>query len=522
MVKEVYIPLVLAAQKGDGEAINKLFIEVYNDIYYFTLKTVKDSDLAADITQETLIEVFNKIGDLKEAVAFPVWCRQIAYFQCTRYFRKKKDILVEEDEDGTSLFDTIQEESTEFIPDESLDQKDFKQTIMFFIDTLSEEQRSAVMMYYFDELSVGEIAQIQGVSEGTVKSRLNYARKAIKAMVEDYEKKNDIKLHTIAFLPFFKWLFVPDKATVKAPPMAMQKAANFVKSATIATTTTTTVATTTATSTGFGLGAKITAACVAAAVVIGGSATIPIIKKDGERVSLLSAVFSRSDDDSDNEDVPIEELPLEIHKGGTYYTHDENGNEVVLVGDGKIEFPEPKENDRYVYEDYEYTYCTLRVSCCAGWGAEAIDKSKTHYGPLLWYIGKNPMTVMTLAFKDCEKMIESPEIPTTVTCLSHTYKNCHSLVKAAVIPNGVIDMWGTFYDCNSLVQAPRIPESVKIMDFTFARSPLGSYEEYKLFNTTVVIDANPTSYGQCFSYIKNITVTGKTELKEELEATALN
>ena len=47
------------------------------------------------------------------------------------------------------------------------------------------------MMYYFDEMSVKQIAEIQGVSEGTVKSRLNYARKAIKKSVESYEKKNN-------------------------------------------------------------------------------------------------------------------------------------------------------------------------------------------------------------------------------------------------------------------------------------------------------------------------------------------
>ena len=62
-------------------------------------------------------------------------------------------------------------------------------------------------MYYFDEMSVKQIAEIQGTTEGTVKSRLNYARKAIKASVEEYEKKNGIKLHAIPFLPLLKWVF---------------------------------------------------------------------------------------------------------------------------------------------------------------------------------------------------------------------------------------------------------------------------------------------------------------------------
>lgn len=527
MEKEVYVPLVVAAQNGDDQAINKLFIEVYNDIYYFALKTVKDSELAADITQETLIEVFNKIGDLKEPIAFPAWCRQIAYFQCTRYFRKKKDVLVDVDEEGASIFDTIQEESAEFIPDESLDQKDFKQIIIAFIDTLSEEQRSAVMMYYFDEMSVSEIAQIQGVSEGTVKSRLNYARKAIKAMVEDYEKKNDTKLHAIAFFPFFKWLFAPDKASVKVPPMAMQKAANAVKSSVATTTASTATAVTTANATGFGLGAKIAAACVATAVVVGGAAAIPVVEHNGERVSVISAIFNNYDTDEDNNGDSNDKYQLVIHEGGIYYTYDEElGEEIELVGDGNVEFPDqPQEGDRYIYGDYQYSYSTDRFHLygyeyCegSGWNVGVIDNSQTTYGPILDSIGKTPVTLMIHTFNGCYSMTQAPEIPDTITCMANAFTQCTSLINPPTIPNGVIDLNSTFTDCDNLEQAPHIPESVKLMKMTFARSFLswGS----KLHNTTVVIDANPEYFEECFSQIRNITVTGKTSLKEELESTS--
>ena len=181
MEKSRQIELVKLLQSGDVSVADEFFRGIYNDVYYFALKTVKNEDLAADITQDTLIEVYSKVNTLNDPVAFPAWCRQITYHECTRYFRKKKDVLLEENEDGGSLFDIVEEEGAEFIPNEALDQKDFKQTVLQFIDTLSEEQRSAVLMYYFEELSVSQIAEIQGVSEGTVKSRLNYARKSIKS-----------------------------------------------------------------------------------------------------------------------------------------------------------------------------------------------------------------------------------------------------------------------------------------------------------------------------------------------------
>lgn len=206
--------LVIKIQNGQTDEFNSLFNLCYDDIYYFSLKTVKDENLACDITQETFIEIFNTLNNLKEPEAFISWARKITYHQCTRYFKKRQDVTVEENEDGTSIFDTIEEDNSEFIPDEALDNAEFKTAILDIINTLSEEQRSAVMMYYFDELSVKQIAEIQNTTEGTVKSRLNYARKKIKEEVEAYEKKNGVKLHAFPFFPFFRWFFGDTKVSM--------------------------------------------------------------------------------------------------------------------------------------------------------------------------------------------------------------------------------------------------------------------------------------------------------------------
>lgn len=294
MEKEQLVSLVTKAQQGDNEALNCLFNEFYNDLYYFALKTVKDDETALDVTQEAFVEIINTLGNLKEPAAFVTWAKQITYHQCTRYFKKKKDVLVDEDEEGNTVFDTLKEEKAEFIPDEALDKADFKKTVMGILDELSEEQRSAVMMYYFDEMSVKQIAEIQGVSEGTVKSRLNYARKAIKNSVEEYEKKHNIKLHAIPFFPFLKWIF--DGMFEGSLPTA--SAEIITEGVGAATGTTVTVATTTATATtvattttagAVGLGAKIAAmpivtkviaGVVAAAIVIGGGTTAVLLSQN--------------------------------------------------------------------------------------------------------------------------------------------------------------------------------------------------------------------------------------------------
>ena len=306
--KELLVSKVQSAQNGDGDAATWLYETFQQDIYYFILKTVNnDRDLAEDLTQDTFVEVLQMLDRLQEPVAFVTWIKQIAYHKCTAYFRKHKELLADEDEDGYSVFDTVPEENQEFIPDEALDNKELKQTIMNMVNELPEEQRAAILLRYFNEISVKEIAEIQNVSEGTVKSRLNYARKSIKQAVEAYEKKNGVKLHCVGVLPLLLWLFREYRVANKLSMAAGTATQSFVLAeesaavagvvasgaATAASTATTTAATTAVsvaakTAAGGGIKAvatalstKIIAGVVAVAVVAGGiAAGVSVIQEN--------------------------------------------------------------------------------------------------------------------------------------------------------------------------------------------------------------------------------------------------
>ncbi len=201
MDKQKITPLVIKAQKGDKNALQELFTSCYDSLYYFAYKTTKSEDLAADITQDSCIEIMKSIDKLKDPNAFSTWAHQITYHQCTRYFRETKEVLLEENEDGETILDILPDESDDALPEQVVEDKEFQNILQNMLNELPSEQRSAMLLYYYENLSVKEIAKIHGTTEGTVKSRLNYGRKAVKQQVESYEKKTGVKLHSIAPLP---------------------------------------------------------------------------------------------------------------------------------------------------------------------------------------------------------------------------------------------------------------------------------------------------------------------------------
>ena len=558
MEKERLVALVTAAQSGDGNATNELFNAFYNDLYYFALKTIKDDDLALDITQEAFVEIINTLGNLKEPAAFVTWAKQITYHQCTRYFKKKKDVIVDEDEEGNTVFDTLKEENVEFIPDEALDKSDFQKTILGILDELSEEQRSAVMMYYFDEMSVGQIAEIQGVSTGTVKSRLNYARKAIKESVEDYEKKNGIKLHAIGFFPMFKWLFEGSFGG-GIPAATAQTIAEGVTAATgtavtAAAATTSAVTTTAATTTAVGIGAKIAsiplaakliAAAVAATVVIGGTTTAIVLNNDDNNDKNVTHVNSQEqfeEDDNknnveqdaiENEEIikpETEEFVLEgiIPEGCTYTLY----NGTVLTAGQK--FPETcTAGDKVAYGDYLYGYECVYAKNIEGtdtwhmwkdgfdsgdsgvvesdvfgsWSVMVADQSKETYGTIVYKINGKPIKNLYGTFFGCTNMTESPKIPSTITAIPSAYWGCSSLKKAPEIPANVQRIMMSFKDCTSLTGDVEIDATLdKSLEWYYSETFSGTTQNINLIGKTPESDLILIAQ---HSDNVNITVNGK-------------
>ena len=520
MEREKLISLVSAAQSGDGDAMNELFNAFYNDVYFFALKTCADEDTACEVTQETFIEVINTIGHLQEPAAFVTWMKQITYHQCTRFFKKQKsrgkyETLAEENEDGVSVLDFAAEDRQDFIPDEAVDQKEFRQAILGMLDQLSEEQRSAMMLYYYDELSIKQIAQIQNVSESAVKSRLFYGRKFMKQSVEDYEKKNDIKLHSCGLFPLFIWLFQGGKKMAGGMAAGVAAHVTAATGTAIAITAGASGAAGVAAATGFGaflasipLGIKVTAAALTLTLAVGGTAAVISNQPAPEPKQPVLATMPHSatiptettvpttipgetipDETTPEETTPEETTPEETTPEET--TPEETIPETeppettvpeteppettvpeteppeptvpsggtYTTADGTTyqsgeTLPEITVGDKLVTADYTYTYSS------SGWAVRVSDRPKTSYESLLGEVNGMPLTDMSYTFASCSALTRAPVIPNSVKVMNDTFFNCNSLAYAPDLPDGVLEMTSLFDGCTALTEAPVIPNGV--------------------------------------------------------------
>ena len=179
--------------EGKEEGFNKVYSETYNHVYFRAKGYMKNEEDALDLTQIVYVEAYKNIKSLQNPDALFGWLDGITLRQGMKLFRKKKDVLLSED--GEGIFETLENEDVSVVPELTADQKATSEIVKGLIDELPELQRVALVAYYFDGMSVGQIAEMQECSEGTVKSRLNYARKYLKDRVEEKEKKEGYRIH---------------------------------------------------------------------------------------------------------------------------------------------------------------------------------------------------------------------------------------------------------------------------------------------------------------------------------------
>ena len=197
-------PVIRRCLSGDQQAQEELVLAAQNRVYYHCRKMLKHEEDALDATQEILISMLTRLDRLQDPEAFWGWLSAMTANHCRNVLtRGRREAQIPEDDEGNSLLDAFENLDEQTVPDKALDNDETRRMIVELVDQLPPPQRQCVLMFYYEEMSVKDIAAALETSEGTVKSRLNYARKAIKSGVDAYAAQG-VKLYSaLPFLVYF-------------------------------------------------------------------------------------------------------------------------------------------------------------------------------------------------------------------------------------------------------------------------------------------------------------------------------
>lgn len=203
--------LVLKAKSGDQQAMEQLYEMTYSRVYCTIQVMVKDEQETLDLLQDSYIKAFKHLNQFEGTEKFLPWIQQIARNTAKDWLKKKHpaffaDLRSEKKTEWESpAEEQIMDVNDGNWPEKVLDREETARLIREILDGLPEDQRVVIEMFYYEKLSVKQIALALGLSESAVKSRLFYGRRKIETKVLALEKKGT-RLYGLAPIPFLLWL----------------------------------------------------------------------------------------------------------------------------------------------------------------------------------------------------------------------------------------------------------------------------------------------------------------------------
>ncbi|MBN8959396.1 MAG: sigma-70 family RNA polymerase sigma factor [Rhizobiales bacterium] len=162
---------------GDRLAMQVLFARHHVRVYRFVLRLIGDASTAEDLISEVFLDVWRQAGRFEGRSAVSTWLLAIARFKALSAMRKRSDEALD-DETEQAVADTSD------TPEEAIQKKDKGEILRECLKSLSAEHREIIDLVYYHEKSVEEVAEIVGIPENTVKTRMFYARKRLSELLK--------------------------------------------------------------------------------------------------------------------------------------------------------------------------------------------------------------------------------------------------------------------------------------------------------------------------------------------------
>ena len=166
--------LVLRSQIGDEAAFQELLALYGPQVLRFTRKMIESPETAADVIQEIWVAIFRGLPGLRDVAKFRPWAFRIARDRIYRQYRRRKISVQPLGEDELERLPEVGEASV------ALEAGELQQSL----DLIPPEQREVLVLRFFEEMSYEEIARATGCTLGTVRSRIHYAKRALRNALE--------------------------------------------------------------------------------------------------------------------------------------------------------------------------------------------------------------------------------------------------------------------------------------------------------------------------------------------------
>jgi RNA polymerase sigma-70 factor (ECF subfamily) len=157
---------------GDRLAMQVLFARHHVRVYRFVLRLVRNEATAEDLISEVFLDVWRQAGRFEGRSAVSTWLLAIARFKALSALRGRKEAELDDE-----FAQTIEDHADD--PEVSMQKKDTGEVLRKCLTALSPEHREIIDLVYYHEKSVEEVAEIVGIPENTVKTRMFYARKKL-------------------------------------------------------------------------------------------------------------------------------------------------------------------------------------------------------------------------------------------------------------------------------------------------------------------------------------------------------
>ncbi|WP_145414772.1 RNA polymerase sigma factor [Paenibacillus xylanexedens] len=169
--------LITQAIQGDREAFIRLIREIEHSLYNTAISMLRKEEDAADAIQETILKAYKSMHTLREPQYFKTWMFRILINECNTLLSRRSL--------STSYAEVPAEHQAQPSPYDEVDMREA-------VDQLEEAKRIVIILHYFEDMSLRQIADTLGLSESAVKMRLNRARKDL---YQKFKNFREVKLH---------------------------------------------------------------------------------------------------------------------------------------------------------------------------------------------------------------------------------------------------------------------------------------------------------------------------------------